>query len=162
MIALALVCDPPFIILDEATTALDVITQGQILREVNRLKAEFNLTALVISHDVGVIGATVDTVAVLYAGQLMEVAPKATFFSAPAHPYAQALIASVPRLSGPRTRVRGIPGTLPDLTEPPRGCRFASRCPHAMPRCTDPVPMYDLGGHTVRCVLYDDHPEATS
>lgn len=160
MIALALLCNPPFLILDEATTALDVITQAQILREVTRLQREFNLTTLVISHDVGVINATVDTVAVLYAGQLMEVAPKRFFFSAPAHPYSQALIASVPRLTGPVGRLSGIPGSLPDLQHPPPGCRFAPRCPHAMPRCTEAVPpLYKLAtGQLVRCVLYDQYP----
>jgi oligopeptide/dipeptide ABC transporter ATP-binding protein len=164
MIALGLLCNPPFLILDEATTALDVITQAQILREVGRLKAEFNLTALVISHDVGVINAVTDTVGVLYAGQLMELAPKQYFFSVPAHPYAQALIASVPRLSGPRERIQSIPGYLPDLVHPPSGCRFAPRCPHAMPRCTAAVPpLYDLGdGRHVRCVLYDTYPEVES
>ena len=161
MIALGLLCAPPFLILDEATTALDVITQAQILREVNRLKAEFNLTTMVISHDVGVIGATADTVAVLYAGQLMEVAPKDRFLAAPAHPYSRALVASVPRLRGQGGRIAGIPGALPDLRDPPPGCRFAPRCPHATARCTAAVPpLYRIGhGQSVRCVLYDQYPE---
>jgi peptide/nickel transport system ATP-binding protein len=161
MIALGLLCTPPFLILDEATTALDVITQAQILREVNRLKSEFALTTMVISHDVGVISATVDTVAVLYAGQLMEVAPKSRFFGQPAHPYSRALVASVPRLGGQPGRLAGIPGNLPDLQNPPPGCRFAPRCPHATTRCTAAVPpLYDVGnGQAVRCVLYDTYPE---
>jgi peptide/nickel transport system ATP-binding protein len=162
MIALGLLCRPPFLILDEATTALDVITQAQILREVNRLKSEFNLTTMVISHDVGVISATAETVAVLYAGQLMEVAPKSRFFAAPAHPYSQALVASVPRLDGQPGRLAGIPGALPDLQNPPPGCRFAPRCPHATARCTATVPpLYEIGeGQRVRCVLYDRFPES--
>jgi len=162
MIALGLLCNPPFLILDEATTALDVITQAQILREVNRLKQEYNLTALIISHDVGVINATTDAVAVLYAGQLMEVAPKRRFFAAPAHPYSRALIASVPRLSGPRQRLAAIPGNLPDLLDPPPGCRFAPRCPYVTPRCSTAVPpLYDLGdGQFVRCVLFESRPIA--
>jgi len=161
MIALALLCTPPFLILDEATTALDVITQAEILREMERLRAEFELTTLVISHDVGVINAIADSVAVMYAGQLMEVAPKERFFSAPAHPYSKALIASVPRLRGQSGRLTGIPGTLPELHNPPPGCRFAPRCPHAMPRCSAaPPPLYQIAPrHTVRCVLYDQHPE---
>lgn len=164
MIALGLLCTPPFLILDEATTALDVITQAQILREVNRLKAEFDLTTMVISHDVGVINATVDTVAVLYAGQLMEVAPRERFFSAPAHPYSQALVASVPRLGGQPGRLTGIPGSLPNLQNPPPGCRFAPRCPHATARCTAAVPpLYQIGnGQSVRCVLYHQYPEQAS
>ena len=164
MIALGLICNPPFLIFDEATTALDVITQAQILREVNRLQREFNLTAMVISHDVGVINATATTIAVLYAGQLMEVAPRERFFSAPAHPYSKALVASVPRISGTTGRLAGIPGSLPALQDPPPGCRFAPRCPHAMPRCTGAVPpLYQIApGHTVRCVLYDAFPVAAS
>jgi oligopeptide/dipeptide ABC transporter ATP-binding protein len=163
MIALALICKPPFLIFDEATTALDVITQAQILREVNRLQQEFNLTAMVISHDVGVINATADTVAVLYAGQLMEVAPRKTFFAAPAHPYSQALVASVPKIGGTRGRLAGIPGSLPALQNPPPGCRFAPRCPRVTPLCSQAVPpLYQVAeGHTVRCVHFSNFPEAS-
>ncbi|HEV2528309.1 MAG TPA: ABC transporter ATP-binding protein [Thermomicrobiales bacterium] len=164
MIALGLLCQPPFLILDESTTALDVITQGQILREVSRLREQFDLTLMVISHDVGVINATADAVAVLYAGQLMEVAPRERFFSAPSHPYSQALVASVPRVRGQSGRLRGIPGSLPDLRHPPTGCRFAPRCLHAQRQCDDGAPpMVQLApGHTVRCVLYQDQPEVTT
>lgn len=156
MIALGLLCNPPFVIFDEATTALDVITQAQILEEVRRLKAEFDLTTMVISHDVGVINAVADIVAVLYAGQLMEVAPREQFFASPAHPYSRALIASVPRLSGPRQRITGIPGSLPDLTNPPSGCRFAPRCPHVTPACMSETPPFVeiAPGHLVRCTQY--------
>lgn len=154
MIALGLLCNPPFVIFDEATTALDVITQAQILTEIQRLKDEFDLTTMVISHDVGVINAVTDTVAVLYAGQLMELAPREAFFRAPQHPYSQALIASVPRLQGVKGRLRGIPGSLPDLTNPPSGCRFAPRCPHATAGCMQSVPPLEeiAPGHFVRCV----------
>jgi peptide/nickel transport system ATP-binding protein len=156
MIALALLCNPPFVIFDEATTALDVITQAQILNEIQRLKDEFDLTTVVISHDVGVINAVTDIVAVLYAGQLMEVAPRERFFSAPAHPYSRALIGSVPRLGGPKRRIAGIPGSLPDLTDPPKGCRFAPRCPHATPACMERTPpMVEIEpGHLVRCTEF--------
>lgn len=156
MIALGLLCNPPFVIFDEATTALDVITQAQILVEVQRLKEGFHLTTMVISHDIGVINAVTDIVAVLYAGQLMEVAPSRSFFAAPSHPYSQALISSVPRLSGPRERITGIPGSLPDLTNPPTGCRFAPRCPHATPKCmTETPPLVEIApGHLVRCTQF--------
>jgi len=156
MIALGLVCNPPFVIFDEATTALDVITQSQILGEIQRLKEEFDLTTMVISHDVGVINATTDIVAVLYAGQLMEVAPKRQFFTAPRHPYSQALIASVPRLRGTKERITGIPGSLPDLAHPPGGCRFAPRCPHATPACMEHTPplIQIAPGHMVRCTEF--------
>lgn len=160
MIALGLLCSPPFLIFDEATTALDVITQAQILREINRLQKEFDLTAMVISHDVGVINATSSVVAVLYAGQLMEVAPRARFFTTPAHPYSRALVESVPRISGTAGRISAIPGSLPALQNPPPGCRFAPRCAYAQPECTEAIPpLYRLDdGHLVRCVLYKDNP----
>jgi peptide/nickel transport system ATP-binding protein len=164
MIALGLVCNPPFMIFDEATTALDVITQSQILTEIQRLKTEFDLTTMVISHDVGVINATTDIVAVLYAGQLMEVAPRATFFTAPRHPYSQALIGSVPRLTGAKRRIEGIPGSLPDLTDPPAGCRFAPRCPHANTQCMSKVPplIQIAPGHAVRCSEFALREEVAS
>ena len=164
MIALGLLCKPPFLIFDEPTTALDVITQAQILREINRLQQEFDLTAMVISHDVGVINATSDVIAVLYAGQLMEVAPRKRFFATPAHPYSQALVASVPRMTGSSGRITGIPGSLPALHTPPPGCRFAPRCPHAMPKCTAAVPpLYRIDEeHAVRCVLYERFPAVSA
>jgi len=156
MIALGLLCNPPFVIFDEATTALDVITQAQILKEIERLKDEFDLTTMVISHDVGVINAVTDIVAVLYAGQVMEVAPRERFFSMPAHPYSRALISSVPRLDGQQGRITGIPGSLPDLTNPPSGCRFAPRCPHATPECMERTPwLIEIEpGHLVRCTEF--------
>ena len=164
MIALGLLCTPPFVIFDEATTALDVITQAQILKEIERLKQEFNLTTIVISHDVGVINAVTDTVVVLYAGQVMEIAPRTEFFARPQHPYSQALIASVPRLGGEKVRLAGIPGSLPDLANPPSGCRFAPRCPHATPSCmTETPPLVEVGpGHLVRCTEFDLRPEVVA
>lgn len=164
MIALGLLCNPPFVIFDEATTALDVITQAQILTEVQRLKEEFNLTTMVISHDVGVINAVTDIVAVLYAGQLMEVAPRERFFAAPSHPYSQALISSVPKLSGPKARITSIPGSLPDLTNPPKGCRFAPRCPHATANCMETTPpLVEIApNHKVRCTEFEMKREITA
>ena len=154
MIALGLLCNPPFVIFDEATTALDVITQSQIIAEIQRLKTEFNLTTMVISHDVGVINATCDTVAVLYAGQLMEVAPREQFFRDPQHAYSRALVNSIPRASARTRRIIGIPGSLPDLTHPPDGCRFAPRCPHASGLCNGTIPPLEevTSGHWVRCI----------
>lgn len=162
MIALSLLCNPPFVIFDEATTALDVITQSQILDEIRTLKDELQLTTMVISHDVGVINAVTDQVAVLYAGQVMEIAPRDRFFSTPLHPYSKALTSSVPRLSGARRRLHGIPGTLPDLTSPPSGCRYAPRCPHATPACMDETPplLEVAAGHFVRCTNFDLKPAA--
>lgn len=147
MIALGLICNPPFVIFDEATTALDVITQSQILNEVKRLKQEFDLTTMVISHDVGVINATTDTVAVLYGGQLMELAPREAFFRKPAHPYSKALIDSVPPLHGPKRRITGISGWKLDLAETSAGSQLSSSAPGAEPAAT----MVEIApGHFVR------------
>lgn len=135
MIALSLAYSPRLLILDEATTALDVITQGQILTEMRRLKQEFHLTTLVITHDISVIGEVCDRVAVMYAGQLMEVGPTRPILTGPAHPYTRALVASFPKLTGPQTRLLGIEGSLPDLVAPPEGCLFAPRCREADDEC---------------------------
>jgi peptide/nickel transport system ATP-binding protein len=103
-------------------------------------------------------------VAVLYAGQLMEVAPRKAFFTSPRHPYSQALIASVPRIGGPKSRITSIPGSLPDLTNPPAGCRFAPRCPHATPACmAETPPLVEVGpGHLVRCTEFALKEEVTA
>jgi peptide/nickel transport system ATP-binding protein len=119
---------------------------------------------MVISHDVGVINAVTDIVAVLYAGQLMEVAPREQFFAEPTHPYSRALISSVPKLSGPKERITSIPGSLPDLTNPPKGCRFAPRCPHATPACMETTPpLLEIApGHKVRCMEFPMKSEITA
>jgi len=154
MIAVSLAHRPRLLILDEATTALDVITQGQILEEMTRLKREFDLTTLVITHDMSVIGEVADRVAVMYAGRLVEVGPVRTILKEAAHPYTRALVASFPKLTGPRRRLEGIEGSLPDLVSPPPGCLFAPRCPEAGPECREgPGPaLRSCGpGHEVRC-----------
>ena len=152
LIALALVHGPRLLILDEATTALDVMTQAQVLAEINRLRAELDLTTLVITHDVGVVAAVCNRVAVLYAGHLVEEGPVRQVLSAPRHPYTAALVRAFPRLQGPRQRLQAISGTLPDLTRPPRGCIFAPRCPLAQPVCSVQAPPVNAaGGRIARC-----------
>ncbi|HWV34236.1 MAG TPA: ABC transporter ATP-binding protein [Thermomicrobiales bacterium] len=151
MIALGLICDPPFVIFDEATTALDVITQSQILEEVKRLKEEYDLTTMVISHDVGVINATSDTVAVLYGGQLMEVAPRQTFFRAPQHPYSKALIDSIPTLRGPKKRITGISGWRLTHDDPSAGSQLSAARPGEGEVSPTRSPMIEVApGHLVR------------
>ncbi len=152
MIALGLVCNPPFVIFDEATTALDVITQAQILSEIKRLKQEFDLTTMVISHDVGVINATTDVVAVMYGGQLMEIAPRTTFFKEPRHPYSRALIDSVPTLTGPKKRITGISGWRTDFAAMTGGSQFSEHRPSSGDTDgTDASAMVEVApGHFVR------------
>lgn len=155
MIALSLVHNPELLILDEATTALDVITQGQILEEVTRLKGEFGLTTMVITHDMSVVAATCDRVAVMYAGHVMEVGPVRETIKAPRHPYTALLTKAFPKLHGERSRILGIPGSLPDLVDPPAGCVFAPRCPRAVQECHHERPtVFRVGdGHYAACRL---------
>lgn len=151
VIALALLHAPELLILDEATTALDVVTQGQVLQEVARLQRQLALTTLVITHDIGVVAALCDRIVVMYAGRVMETGPVADVLQQPRHPYTAAFVRSFPRLSGAHVRLEGIPGSLPDLTNPPSGCVFAPRCPIAQPRCSEQPPDRGSTGHEVFC-----------
>lgn len=152
LIALALVHDPQLLILDEATTALDVVTQAQVLAEVRRLREALGLTTLVITHDIGVVAALCTRVAVLYAGHLVEEGPVRQVLDAPRHPYTAALVAAFPRLQGTPERLQAIPGTLPDLTHEPPGCVFAPRCPAAQPVCAGRAPaLTRASGRAVAC-----------
>ena len=134
-IALSLINHPRLVIFDEATTALDVITQGQILKEIQRLEKDLGLTRMMITHDISVVATSCTHVAVLYAGRLMEVGPAASVLRSPAHPYTAGLMAAFPSLTGEKKPLQGIPGSLPDLTQTIPGCVFAPRCPYATEAC---------------------------
>jgi oligopeptide/dipeptide ABC transporter ATP-binding protein len=133
-IALALSTDPWLIVADEPTTALDVTVQAEILKLFDELVRGENRSVLFITHSMGVVREVADRVAVMYAGVVVEEAPTADLFAHPKHPYTVGLLDCVPRLTGQEV-AKGIPGTLPDYTAPPSGCRFHPRCPHAMPIC---------------------------
>jgi len=133
IIAMALSLSPELLILDEPTTALDVVVQREILQQVEALKRDFGFAVLFITHDVSLLLEFSDRIAIMYAGEIVESAPAATFAANPLHPYTQGLLESFPPLSGPRTRLLGIPGSPPDLRDPPGGCRFHPRCPHCLP-----------------------------
>ena len=162
MIAMALSCKPSLIMADEPTTALDVTIQAEILDLLKRLKEEFRLSLLLISHNLGVIAGSADRVAVMYAGRIVEEAPVREIFAAPKHPYTIGLLRSVPRLGETgrpaRRRLYAIPGTVPDPYAPEAGCPFAPRCPDVMPDCRreDPRLLPLEGGHKVACFLH--HP----
>ena len=141
MIAMALGCRPDLLIADEPTTALDVTTQAQILELLGRLREELGMSLLLISHDLGVVAEVCATVAVMYAGQLVEKAPARTLFQSPRHPYTAGLLSALPRLHGGRDRLREIPGRVPRLSEMPPGCRFADRCERAIDRCRREAPL---------------------
>ncbi len=156
MIAMALVCHPQILIADEPTTALDVTIQAQILELLARLQAELGMAIMLITHDLGVVAGTADRVVVMYAGQVVETATTPELFAHPRHPYTEGLLASIPRLDRPKSRLHSIPGNVPAATDWPSGCRFHPRCPHAWDRCrTEEPPLLEAGtaGHTARCWL---------
>jgi len=137
---MALACEPQLLVADEPTTALDVTIQAQILELLRDLKQRLGMAILLITHNLGIVGDMADHVAVMYAGQIVELAPAAELLRRPLHPYTQALINSVPKLSGGAERLTTIPGTVPRIGDFPPGCRFAPRCPIAKPECSKSVP----------------------
>jgi oligopeptide/dipeptide ABC transporter ATP-binding protein len=151
--AIAISGQPEVLIADEPTTALDVTIQLQYLKLLKRLQAETGMAILFITHDFGVVGRMCDRVAVMYAGRIVECGPVQQIFEAPAHPYTRALIASVPRMTGPVGRLATIEGQPPSLMGLPAGCRFAARCAHAEPRCHETYPSTTQVGveHTADC-----------
>jgi peptide/nickel transport system ATP-binding protein len=133
IIAMALSLNPELIVMDEPTTALDVVVQREILQQIDALKREFGFAVLFITHDLSLLLEFADRIAIMYAGELVETAPAERFSVNPLHPYTQGLLQSFPPLTGPVERLTGIPGSPPDLRDPPSGCRFNPRCPHCTP-----------------------------
>lgn len=156
-ISMALATGPEVLIADEPGTSLDVTIQDQILRLLRRLVEEKNTSIILITHTLGIVREMTDRVYVMYAGNMVEVAATETLFSQPLHPYTQALLSTVPRLTGGGI-ASGIPGRIPDYRDPPPGCRFHPRCPHVMDICRiEKPPAYQVGdGHAVACFLYRD------
>jgi peptide/nickel transport system ATP-binding protein len=154
MIAMALACRPDLLIADEPTTALDVTVQAEILALLRSLQAETGMALLLISHDLGLVAGIADTVAVMYAGQVVEHAPAAALFADAQHPYTLGLIASAPQAAAPRGRLLAIEGTVPTPADMPPGCRFQPRCTLAVPACAAaPPPLRDFGpGHRAACL----------
>lgn len=156
MIAMALACNPELLIADEPTTALDVTIQAQILDLMRALREKVDTAIILITHDMGVIAEMADSVAVMYAGQIVENAEVKSLFAEPKHPYTQGLLASMPVLGEVRDELAVIPGVVPSLVNPPSGCRFADRCPHRFEKCDLPPPLIPAGeGRKVRCWLYE-------
>ncbi|WP_408015815.1 ABC transporter ATP-binding protein [Rhodococcus chondri] len=148
VIALALACSPRLLIADEPTTALDVTVQHQILSLLERLQREQDMAMVLITHDLGVVAGRSDEIAVMYAGRVVEQAPTTVLFREMRHPYTRALVGSIPRISDPsHTRLRAIPGRPPTVIDPPPGCAFAKRCPHARPRCLTETPTLTAEGN---------------
>ena len=152
MIALALVCEPPLVVLDEPTTGLDVVTQARVLEEVDRLRSERGLAMVYVSHDLAVVAQIADRIAVMYAGRIVEEGPAAPCSPSPGIPYTRGLIASIPDHVTPR-RLRGMPGIAAGVGERPAGCAFAPRCPQKVDRCeAEQPPLEEIGdARSVRC-----------
>jgi oligopeptide/dipeptide ABC transporter ATP-binding protein len=158
VIAAALSCNPSLILADEPTTALDVTIQDQILKLLVALQRDLGLSLVLVTHDLAVVAQTCQRVAVMYAGQIVEMAATADLFRQPLHPYTMGLLNCVPRLDGPANRrLTPIPGAPPDIAQPPSGCRFHPRCPLATDTCRIGKP--DLTevspGHLSRCIRQD-------
>jgi len=153
LIAMALSSNPSFLIADEPTTALDVSVQAQILRLIKKLVKDRGLSVLYVTHDLGVVAKICDRVAVMYAGQIVEITSVRDLFEKPPHPYTELLLSAVPSLD--KDKLEGIPGTVPNLINPPSGCRFRTRCPYVMPKCeTKPKLEQIVDGHKVACFRY--------
>jgi oligopeptide/dipeptide ABC transporter ATP-binding protein len=164
MIAMALALEPELLIADEPTTALDVTIQAQILDLILELRDRMETSVILITHDLGLIAETVDRVAVMYAGRIIEQADVETLFEDPQHPYTKGLIASVPILGQVKEELEVIPGSVPNLIDLPAGCKFAPRCrarvENELEICTELEPdlLAEDSGHTVRCWLYQEQP----
>jgi peptide/nickel transport system ATP-binding protein len=158
MIAMALALEPSLVIMDEPTTALDVVTQREILDELMRLRERLGFAVIFITHDLSLLLELADTIAIMYAGQLVESAAAADLLAAPRHPYSLGLLNSFPALHGERVKMTGIPGSPPSLRAMPTGCKFHPRCPHAFERCSAEQPALltpagSRGKRTVACWL---------
>ncbi|NIK11930.1 ABC transporter ATP-binding protein [Alkalibacillus almallahensis] len=158
MIAMALACDPELLVADEPTTALDVTIQAQILELLKELQDEFDMSIIMITHDLGVVAETCDYVAVMYCGKVVEYADVNTLFKNPRHPYTVGLLNSLPRSDVDQEELEPIHGTVPAPHEMPVGCRFAPRCPFATDLCHEKLPdLEDIGDEEqVRCWIYTD------
>lgn len=154
-IALSLMHHPKLLILDEATTALDVVTQGQILTEIKELEQNLNLTRMMITHDMSVVASSCKKVAVMYAGHILEFGNVKDILANPLHPYTEGLLKSIPTFKGKKQNIRGIPGSLPDLSAPVKGCVFANRCEYAKEICSEAKPVDEVfsNHHRVACHL---------
>ena len=158
MIAIALSCNPQLLIADEPTTALDVTIQAQILDLLRRIKKEFNMAILMITHDLGVVAEMADYVVVMYAGKVIEQGPVLELFKNPKHPYTKGLLKSKPVLGQRKDRLYSIPGQVPNLADLENSCYFHDRCEHCMEICKVKMPALkqDQNGQSVACFLYEE------
>ena len=152
-LAMALVTSPSLVVLDEPTSALDLLTQANIMNVLKRIKHELGTSFILITHDIATSSELADEVAIMYAGQIVESGTARDFFPAPLHPYSQMLMASVPRLRSDSDPMF-ITGQPPSLMNPPKGCRFAARCPFRFEKCSEEPPLFQKGNRQVKCWLH--------
>lgn len=158
VIAMALVCDPMLLLADEPTTALDVTVQDQVLDMMSKLKEELNTSMIMITHDLGIVCQMCDSVAIMYAGEIIEIGSVFDIFDfdKPHHPYTKGLFGSLPSLQGDSKRLKPVDGLMPDPMDLPTGCKFHPRCAHCTDQCKNTVPgVFTEGTHSVRCHLYE-------
>ena len=158
VIAMALACSPEILIADEPTTALDVTIQAQVLDMIRELKRKYNMSMIMITHDLGIVAEICDTVAIVYAGHIVEYGTLEDIFNHTAHPYTVGLFGSLPNMDDRTQRLKPIPGLMPDPTKLPAGCPFCPRCPHATEKCQTVLPeLFHIGGeHVVACHLFKE------
>jgi len=155
MIGIALVLNPDLLLADEPTTSLDVIVEAQFLDLLNELREQFNLTILLISHNIGIVAQMADRVTVMYGGRLAETGKAEALFADPRHPYTQGLLASIPNIKLDQPKLHSMPGAPPDLVDPPSGCVFHPRCPYVMDKCRGEIPpSFNDQDHRTACWLY--------
>ncbi len=155
MIGISLILNPDLLIADEPTTSLDVIVEAQFLDLLNELRRKYNLTILLISHNLGIVAQMADRVTVMYGGRIAESGPAETVFTNPAHPYTQGLLASIPNIQLDQPEIQTMPGAPPDLVNPPPGCVLHPRCPQVMEKCKRERPVFtENNGRRVSCWLY--------
>jgi len=158
LLAMGISCNPQLLIADEPTTALDVIVQAEVLDLLDDLKRRLNLSMILITHNMGVVAQLADRIAIMYAGRIMELSDVRTIFNKPKNPYTIGLIESLPKMEEEQDRLVSITGDVPDLINPPSGCRFHPRCPYAKPICSKEIPEFKQykEGHMVACHRADD------
>lgn len=163
VIAIALACEPSLLIADEPTTALDVTIQAQVLGMMRSLRENYNMSMMMITHDLGIVAEMCDTVSVVYAGHVIEHGTLRDVFKSTRHPYTEGLFNSLPDMENPKAELKPIPGLMPDPTERPVGCTFAPRCKYASEKCfaEKPARLYASETHYVECHLYDEQSVVT-
>jgi peptide/nickel transport system ATP-binding protein len=158
MIAMALLFTPDLVIMDEPTSALDVVAQRSLMVQIKELQQRLGFAVVFVTHDMSLVSHFSDRLVVMYAAQAVEIGPTRAVFENPAHPYTQGLLDAFPSIRGPRVPLTGIPGSPPNLLNPPVGCRFAPRCPHRFELCDQQPPLYDAPGSLAACHLHAPAP----